>query len=105
MNGSIFNTLETSVYVYLSDGCNKYTYKIINNSMEKKLFFSKLFNEYDQIAVFVQKQNDLDTCCCACAIAELVSHNYSNKTISILGLYGTSKFLPENKKYKNKPID
>lgn len=73
--------------------------------MEKKLFFSKLFNEYDQIAVFVQKQNDLDTCCCACAIAELISHNYSNKTISMLGLYGTSKFLPENKKYKNKPID
>lgn len=65
----------------------------------------KFFEPYSQIAIFVQKSNDMDTCACACALAELINYHYKGeKNVSILGLYGKSKFLTELENYSNKPL-
>lgn len=67
-------------------------------------------NQFEQIAIFVQKTNDMDTCSCATALAELITYNDAiaqkkSKTIKIIGMHGSSKFLKEAKKYTNTEID
>lgn len=67
-------------------------------------------NQFDQIAIFVQKTNDMDTCACALALAELIDYNDAKrakggKTIEIIGLHSDSKFLKETKKYTENKID
>lgn len=66
-------------------------------------------NQFEQIAIFVQKTNDMDTCACATALAELITYNdaivQKKRTIKIIGIHGSSKFLKEVKKYANNEID
>lgn len=64
----------------------------------------KIFEPYQQIAIFVQKSNDMDTCACACALAILLNHHFQDtKKIYILGVYGKSKFLKEISNFSGSP--
>lgn len=67
-------------------------------------------SSYDQIVIFVQKTNDMDTVACAVALAELITYNNALEakkaiTIEIIGLHSESKFLKETKKYTGNKID
>lgn len=53
----------------------------------------ELFKGFKQIAIFVQSRNDMDTCCCALALAKLIEANIEGVTIGIYGYIGGSKFL------------
>lgn len=69
-------------------------------------FKLSLFEQYEQIAIFVQRNNDLDTCSCACSITEAINTNFEQKKhVSIIGIHGNSRFLTEGRKYKDLPID
>lgn len=58
----------------------------------KELNFD-LFNRYKQIAIFIQTRNDLDTCCCALSLADLIKENIGDIKIGIYAYTGGSKFL------------
>lgn len=78
----------------------------LGDHMNKEHLVFPLVEDFEQIAIFVQKNNDLDSCSCALALAELIKETYGDKkNVSILGIYGKSKFLTEMKKYDKKPID
>lgn len=67
-------------------------------------------DSYDQIAIFVQKTNDMDTVACATALAELITYNNALRqrkatTIEIIGLHSKSKFLKETERYTENKID
>lgn len=69
-----------------------------------KQLSADFFNSHDQIAIIVQKSNDMDTCACACALATLLDNHFQGtKKIFILGVYGKSKFLKEIAKYNGSP--
>lgn len=74
--------------------------------MKTSVLSLKEIGKYEQIAIFVQKNNDLDTCACACSLAEAININFEQKKkISIIGIHGNSRFLTEGKKYKDLPLD
>lgn len=74
--------------------------------MENKNFLWNLINKYDQIVICVQRNNDLDTCSCALALAELITETFGkSKKVFILGWSGKSRFLPEIEKYAKKKPD
>lgn len=67
---------------------------------------TQLFERYDQIAIFVQSRIDLDSCCCAIALCELISNKWPNKTISLINIRCSSRLLAKDlRKYKEVPID
>lgn len=66
----------------------------------------ELFSKYKQVAIFIQSRNDMDTCCCALALAEMIKQNIPNVTVAIYGYIGGSKFIRSDMKpYRNTKVD
>lgn len=65
----------------------------------------EIIEKYEQIAILVQRNNDLDSSACALALALLIKENFSGKRVQIFGIYGKSKFLTEMKIYETENIN
>lgn len=65
-------------------------------------FVPELFEEWERIIIFVQKNNDQDTLSMALATAKLIESHYgkNNKEVKIAGLRGKNIFFPEIDDYK-----
>lgn len=65
----------------------------------------EIIDKYEQVAILVQKNNDLDSSACALALALLIKENFENKKVKILGIYGKSRFLTEMPTHEKEMLD
>lgn len=65
----------------------------------------EIIDKYEQVAILVQKNNDLDSSACALALALLIKENFENKKVKILGIYGKSRFLTEMSTHEKEMLD